>query len=91
MPDQRPLNGILPVQHLQQAIHDGAISAEQQILPAQLQPASLDLRLAAEAWRLQASFLPAHTITVAGKLAKFALHYIDLTAGAVIARGSVYI
>ena len=46
MPDQQPLNGIFPVQHLQQAIHDGVISAEQQIIPAQLQPASLDLRLA---------------------------------------------
>ena len=91
MPDQQPLNGILPVQHLQQAIHDGVISAEQQITPAQLQPASLDLRLAAEAWRVQASFLPGHTMTVADKLAKFAMHKIDLTDGAVLERGCVYI
>ena len=91
MPDQQPLNGILPVQHLQQAIHDGAISAEKQIIPAQLQPASLDLRLAAEAWRVQASFLPGHTMTVADKLAKFAMHKIDLTDGAVLERGCVYI
>ena len=91
MPDQQPLNGIFPVQHLQQAIHDGVISAEQQIIPAQLQPASLDLRLAAEAWRVQASFLPGHTMTVADKLAKFAMHKIDLTDGAVLERGCVYI
>ena len=91
MPDQQLLNGILPLQHLQQAIHDGAILAELQITPAQLQPASLDLRLAAEAWRVQASFLPGHTMTVADKLAKFAMHKIDLTDGAVLERGCVYI
>ena len=62
-------NGILPVQHLQQAIHDGAILADQQITAAQLQPASLDLRLGIDAWRVQASFLPGSKMTVADKLA----------------------
>ena len=88
---QQPQNGILSVQHLQQAIHDGAISADQQITPAQLQPASLDLRLGADAWRVQASFLPGSLMTVADKLAKFAMHKIDLTDGAVLERGCVYI
>ena len=88
---QQPQNGILPVQHLQQAIHDGAISADQQITPTQLQPASLDLRLGADAWRVQASFLPGSLMTVADKLAKFAMHKIDLTDGAVLERGCVYI
>ena len=91
MQGQQPQNGILPVQHLQQAIHDDAISADQQITPAQLQPASLDLRLGADAWRVQASFLPGSMMTVADKLAKFAMHKIDLTDGAVLERGCVYI
>ena len=51
-------NGIFPVQHLQMAISDGVISADYPIEDGQLQPASLDLRLGSEAWRVQASFLP---------------------------------
>ena len=91
MQGQPPQNGILPVQHLQQAIHDGAILADQQITAAQLQPASLDLRLGIDAWRVQASFLPGSKMTVADKLAKFAMHKIDLSDGAVLERGCVYI
>jgi dCTP deaminase len=91
MQGQPPQNGILPVQHLQQAIYDGAIAADQQITAAQLQPASLDLRLGTNAWRVQASFLPGSKMTVADKLAKFAMHKIDLAEGAVLERGCVYI
>ena len=91
MQGQPPQNGILPVQHLQQAIQDGAISADQQITGAQLQPASLDLRLGTNAWRVQASFLPGSKMTVVDKLAKFAMHKIELTDGAVLERGCVYI
>jgi len=84
-------NGILPVQHVRQAIVDGVISAAQEIAVAQLQPASLDLRLGSEAWRVQASFLPGQNMTVADKLAKFGMHKIDLSNGAVLERGCVYI
>ena len=91
MQGQQPQNGILPLQHLQKAINDGTISADQKITPAQLQPASLDLRLGADAWRVQASFLPGIKMTVADKLARFAMHKIDLIEGAVLERGCVYI
>ena len=91
MQGQPPRNGILSVQHLQQAIHDGAILADHQIIAAQLQPASLDLRLGTDAWRVQASFLPGSKMTVADKLAKFAMHKIELMDGAVLERGCVYI
>jgi len=91
MADQQQTNGILPVQHLKQAIADGVLHAAEAITPAQLQPASLDLRLGAEAWRVQASFLPGSAMTVADKLTKFAMHKIDLTDGAVLERGCVYI
>ena len=79
-------NGILSVQHLEQAIADGVIAADQPIEPGQLQPASLDLRLGREAWRVQASFLPGKNLTVADKLAKFGMHKIDLSDGAVLER-----
>ncbi|NCW31502.1 MAG: 2'-deoxycytidine 5'-triphosphate deaminase, partial [Alphaproteobacteria bacterium] len=91
MPADDLENGILSVQHLEQAIADGVIAADQPIEPGQLQPASLDLRLGREAWRVQASFLPGKNLTVADKLAKFGMHKIDLSDGAVLERGCVYI
>ena len=84
-------NGIFPVQHLEMAINDGVIAADYPIEDGQLQPASLDLRLGREAWRVQASFLPGENMLVDAKLAKFGMHRIDLTNGAVLERGCVYI
>ncbi|AWN54859.1 2'-deoxycytidine 5'-triphosphate deaminase [Methylobacterium sp. 17Sr1-1] len=57
----------------------------------QIQPASLDLRLGARAWRVRASFLPGRTRDVAACLAKLKLHEIDLRQGAVLETGCVYI
>ena len=52
---------------------------------------SLDLRLGVEAWRVQAGFLPGQHMTVLDKLQKFGMHKIDLSDGAVLERGCVYI
>jgi len=58
---QRP--GILPCQAIEALIANGAITAESAFEDDQVQPASLDLRLAGRAWRVRASFLPgAHTV-----------------------------
>ena len=84
-------NGILPIQQLEDAIETGVISAATGIEASQLQPASLDLRLGDEAWRVQASFLPGRNMSVADKLEKFAMHRIDLRNGAVLECGCVYI
>ena len=46
MPAEEFENGILPVQHLEQAIHDGVIAADHPVEEGQLQPASLDRVLA---------------------------------------------
>ena len=72
------------------------IATERVVLAAepderQVQPASLDLRLGAVAYRVRASFLPGPAATVAEKLARFALHEIDLARGAVLETGCVYI
>ena len=91
MSEQTLENGILAIQHLEAAILDGVIAADRPIEPMQLQPASLDLRLGAEAWRVQASFLPGQHMTVQDKLKKFGMHKIDLSDGAVLERGCVYI
>ncbi len=50
--------GVLPYQALRAAVADGWIRAAVPIQDAQLQPASLDLRLGPIAYQLRASFLP---------------------------------
>jgi dCTP deaminase len=61
------------------------------ILPDQLQPASIDLRLGPVAFRVRASFLPGGGRSVREKLDQFRMHEIDLSRGAVLERGCVYI
>lgn len=84
-------NGILPVQEIRAAIADGAILSDAPLTAAQRQPASIDLRLGSRAWRVQSSFLPGVGMKVADKLGRLAMHEIDLSAGAVLERGCVYI
>ena len=57
----------------------------------QIQPASLDLRLGAIAYRVRASFLPGPGTTVARRIAELKLHEFALTQGAVLETGCVYI
>ncbi|MGH6958491.1 MAG: 2'-deoxycytidine 5'-triphosphate deaminase domain-containing protein, partial [Caulobacteraceae bacterium] len=48
-----PLNaGILPCQSIEALAAEGAIAADIPFAPDQVQPASLDLRLGARAWRV---------------------------------------
>jgi len=85
------LDGILPCQAIEALIAGGAITARAPFAADQVQPASLDLRLGEHAWRVRASFLPGAGRTVAERLADVAMHRLDLTAGAVLERGCVYI
>jgi len=59
--------GILTSQELQEFRDLGRISASQEIRDAQIQPASIDLRLGREAFRLRASFLPGRSSTLLNK------------------------
>ncbi len=88
-----PLNrtGILPSQSLRALIDSGEIKAAPDIEPDQIQPASLDLRLGKVAYRIRASFLPGPNATVREKLAELKFHEIDLTRGAVLEAGCVYL
>lgn len=83
--------GILPCQSIEALIAGGAITSASPFDADQVQPASLDLRLAGRAWRVRASFLPRHG-KVADRIREVAMHELDLTgAGAVLERGCVYI
>ena len=84
-------DGILPESQLVAAFGKKQISAAEPLLDGQIQPASLDLRLGARAWRIQASFLPGRGQTVMDKIDKFSMYELDLTQGAVLETGCVYI
>ena len=71
-------------------IEAGAIRAAAPIEAGQIQPASLDLRLGTEACRIRASFLPG-AAAVAERLAGFEMHRVDLSGGAVLEKGCVYL
>jgi dCTP deaminase len=88
---ESPRTGVLPYQAIRQAVREGVICGAPDILPDQLQPASIDLRLGPVAFRVRASFLPGGGRSVREKLDQFRMHEIDLTRGAVLERGCVYI
>ncbi len=83
--------GILPAEDIRQLFAAGAIRAGRALDADQVQPASLDLRLGAVAYRVRASFLPGPSATVAGRLEDVKLHAVDLSDGAVLETGCVYI
>jgi dCTP deaminase len=84
--------GILPSQELESlARASSEIRASKPILPDQIQPASLDLRLGPVAYRVRASFLPGKGATVKERLTDLTMHEMDISRGAVLERGCVYI
>ena len=83
--------GILPDHMIVALARTGAISATYDFAPDQVQPASLDLRLGAVAYRVRASFLPGPRSTVARRIDDLKLHEIALADGAVLETGCVYI
>ena len=84
--------GVLPFQILEQMIRSRAITSTVEIELDQIQPASLDLRLGRRAYRVRASFLAGPNATVMDKVEKLdGLPAIDLSNGAVLERGAVYV
>jgi dCTP deaminase len=83
--------GILPAKIIKDYCAAGMIKLERPLDSDQVQPASLDLRLGQWAYRVRASFLPGPTRTVDQRLQDLVLHRIDLSAGAVLETGCVYI
>ena len=85
------MSGVLPDQSIQQMINSATITAQPPILSEQIQPASLDLRLGNTAWRVRASFLSGDERKLTDRLKNFEMHEIDLSQGAVLEKGCVYV
>ena len=83
--------GILPDRMIAALAQAGGIRARYPFASDQIQPASLDLRLGAVAYRVRASFLPGPGTTVAQRIAELKLHEFSLADGAVLETACVYI
>ena len=88
--------GILPSQKIQEMLHSGEIKTL--LMPPdhdQIQPASIDLRLGDYAYPVDTSFLPGKDMSVLDKMKqlddRFADFKIDLSQGAVLEKGRVYV
>ncbi len=84
-------SGILPAQAIAALAQAGGIRTASPFAPDQIQPASLDLRLGAKAYRVRTSFLPGSGRTVQACVDRLSLHAVDLRPGAVLETGCVYI
>lgn len=86
-------DGILNDRQIGELIEMGEVRLETPPDADQIQPASLDLRLSGKAYRLRASFLPGPGASVAERLTdpRLVMHTLDLTAGAVLETGCVYL
>ncbi|OFV97848.1 MAG: 2'-deoxycytidine 5'-triphosphate deaminase [Acidobacteria bacterium RIFCSPLOWO2_02_FULL_60_20] len=76
---------------MQEFIASGRIACRVPPEPKQIQPASLDLRLGATAYRVRASFLPGKNSSVDEKIRDLGMTEIDLRPGAVFEKRCVYI
>ena len=85
------MTGVLPSQTIHAMLASGQITITDPCPVDQVQPASLDLRLGRKAYRVRASFLAGAGNTVADRLADFQMHEVDLTNGAVLEKGCVYV
>lgn len=88
------ISGVLPDFEIEALVAGGAIRSLLPPEPGQVQPASLDLRLAEDAYRLRASFLPGKDRSVAEMLQEpgIQMHRVELTGqGAVLETGCVYL
>ena len=87
-------SGVLPDHALNQAARNGVITLASPLEGDQVQPASLDLRLGSQAFRIRASFLPGKRRTVEEmlKVNGTLLHDFPLTqVGCVLETGCVYL
>lgn len=83
--------GLLPRQHIRDLVRGGGLAAGEAFRDTQFQPASLDLRLGARAYRVRTSFLPGAARSVGTMLAELNSEPFDLREGAILERGCVYV
>ncbi len=85
------MTGVLASQQIIAMCENGEIIPQAPLAPTQVQPASLDLRLGSVAYRIRASFLAGKGRKVADRLHAFEMHRVDLSNGAVLEKGCVYL
>lgn len=83
--------GVLPAHVIETLISASRIVADLPISPEQIQPASLDLRLGSQGYRVQASFLPGKRFTVEERVDKLRMTDVDLSRPAILETGCIYI
>jgi dCTP deaminase len=82
--------GILVDREIRALWNEGRLRASTGLEPGQVQPASLDLRLGRVAHRIRAGFLPEEE-SVADRLGELTLDTLDLTSGAVLEPGGIFL
>jgi len=91
MSDKLFKTGILSDTEIAELFNAKIINVSEKLINDQIQPASLDLRLGKKAWRVRSSFLPGSKNKVKSKISRLSMHEIDLSKGAVLEKGCVYI
>jgi dCTP deaminase len=77
--DQAGGSGILPWQEIKRLVQSGRINATTDVPDSQIQPASIDLRLGREAYRVEASFLRGRSATLLTKVHELLVDKIDIS------------
>ncbi|MEM6341295.1 MAG: 2'-deoxycytidine 5'-triphosphate deaminase, partial [Pseudomonadota bacterium] len=85
------MTGVFPNQMIEAMVASGRIAIDAPLVEGQVQPASLDLRLGSVAYRVRASFLAGQGAKVSDRLEEFEMHRIELSQGAVLEKGCVYV
>lgn len=85
------MHGTAEFEDLKRLVEQGAIRSAAGIAPSQIQPSSLDLTLAEEAYRLPGSILPLAGERVADLARELALERLDLSKPTCLARNQVYL
>lgn len=83
--------GVLVDTNLQALHRSGGFTAAVPLVAGQIQPASVDLRLGAKAYRIQAGFLPRAGEPVAAYIDDLAMYELDLTKPQIFEKGGVYL
>jgi dCTP deaminase len=83
-------SGVLVDSELLELIAGGGIAMQTPVEKGQVQPASMDLRLGAKAYRVQASILPGRGERVEDAIKPLIMYEFSLTRPRLLERGSVY-
>lgn len=84
------MDGILVYQQIRELLEQGYLESNPEICPTQIQPSSLDLRLATRGYRVRSGFLPENCM-VSDRLEETTLYAFDLTDGAILEKSHCYV